>query len=527
MNQGFAISLIIVTLCMTIITLVIGMGHRSKPTRAYEAGYIGIAIAFTLFLGQGKTNPWIGTVLANMCMLASYGLLVYGIRLFSGKGTPWPPRFWIYLAIEAISFVAFSIVFDWFAARAMTASAGIIAWSAEFLSVVATDLEDIPRRFRIPVIAILLGFILFHNARIILLIWADYAEIIFMQPNTLTTVTFVMTLSFSLLWGGSLLILEMARIIAEKDRKTEELEQQALHDKLTGVFNRQSLDSTLKAEMDRQDRYRNALSLIMLDVDFFKRINDTFGYDAGDRVLVEIANRVYSSIRESDLLFRWGGEEFLILAPNTDKSGAATIAEKLRAEISGRKIGEAGAVTASFGVAERTVGESRDDWFSHVDKSLYAAKQNGRNRVETWTTDGRTPTSVIRIDWNRDWESGVRSIDEEHRRIVHLGNELINLSVSERPEEEVRSKTDELLECIRAHFESEEAILARAAYPGMESHRKIHEEYLRESAGVYADYVNHVCDPSILFNLVVDKIIIEHMIKEDSKYFPFVKNYVE
>jgi diguanylate cyclase (GGDEF)-like protein/hemerythrin-like metal-binding protein len=527
MNEGFAISLIIATLSLTLITLVMGTGRKSKPAMVYAAGYIGIAVAFALFLVQGKTSLWIGTVLPNLCMHIAYGLLVYGIRLFAGKKKPWATRFWVYIAIEMAIIISFSVVYSWYPARAVIASSGLIAWSAEFLAVVAMDLNDIPRRFRIPVIVILLGYILFHNVRILFVILTDFSENFFMQPSVLTTVTFVMSLTFTFLWGGSLFILDSARTLSEKDKKAEELEQQAIHDKLTGVFNRQSLDSTLKAEMDRQNRYRNALSLIMLDVDLFKSINDNFGHDEGDRILVEIANRVYSSIRECDLLFRWGGEEFLILAPNTDKAGAAKIAEKLREEISGEQIGPVGTVTASFGVAERTAGETRDDWFSHVDKAMYAAKQNGRNRVEIWEPNVRVPSSVIRIDWIKDWESGVRSIDTEHRLIVHLGNELINLSISESPNAYILKKIDELFSFIRTHFRNEEAILERVGYPELANHRNIHEECLREGKSVYRDYLNHVGNPSMFFNLLVNKIITEHMVKEDSKYFPFVKNYVE
>ena len=282
---------------------------------------------------------------------------------------------------------------------------------------VAADLDDIPRRFRIPVIVILLGYILFHNVRILFVILTDFSENFFMQPSVLTTITFIMTLTFTFLWGGSLFILDAARILAEKDKKAKELEQQAIHDKLTGVFNRQSLDSTLKAEMDRQDRYRNALSLIMLDVDLFKSINDNFGHDEGDRVLVEIANRIYSSIRECDLLFRWGGEEFLILVPNTDKAGAAIIAEKLRTEISGRQISAVGTVTASFGVAERSPEESRDDWFSHVDKSMYAAKQNGSQPRQDMGTE--RASSVVGYPRRLGQGLGVRRALDRHRAPSH------------------------------------------------------------------------------------------------------------
>jgi diguanylate cyclase (GGDEF)-like protein len=168
------------------------------------------------------------------------------------------------------------------------------------------------------------------------------------------------------------------------------LERQASTDALTGVLNRRALDRRLSDEVARARRYSLPFSLLLFDVDHFKRINDNFGHPAGDRVLVGLAQIVTATLRETDIFARYGGEEFMIVAPHTTRSGVADLAERVRKRIEShdfglRKEADASArvaVTASVGVA--TLGEQIDNVEKLVavaDKNLYRAKQEGRNRV--------------------------------------------------------------------------------------------------------------------------------------------------
>ena len=164
--------------------------------------------------------------------------------------------------------------------------------------------------------------------------------------------------------------------------KSRELEQLSITDPLTGMFNRMKFEELLQREIKRVQRSGECFSLIMLDVDNFKAINDTYGHQAGDSVLKDISGFLEASIREADSLGRWGGEEFLILCPNTSDKGAATLAEHLRRLIAARKPAAAGGVTCSFGVAEYRQGEGESQLLSRVDRAMYRAKKLGRNRVE-------------------------------------------------------------------------------------------------------------------------------------------------
>jgi diguanylate cyclase (GGDEF)-like protein len=164
------------------------------------------------------------------------------------------------------------------------------------------------------------------------------------------------------------------------------LRRQSVLDPLTGLFNRRYFDETLKRELARSRRMASPLSLVVLDVDHFKRVNDGFGHAAGDAVLRAIAQLVRQSIRDCDVACRYGGEELVILMPDCEQEDAARRAETLRADIAGAPpmMDGAGpeAVTASFGVAEYPLhGPDADALFWAADKALYKAKREGRNRV--------------------------------------------------------------------------------------------------------------------------------------------------
>jgi diguanylate cyclase (GGDEF)-like protein len=166
----------------------------------------------------------------------------------------------------------------------------------------------------------------------------------------------------------------------EKEKKA--LEKQAITDILTGVFNRKKLIDSLHAEINRTRRYKTPLSVIMFDIDHFKNINDLYGHDTGDDVLKEIVGIVSENIRENDILVRWGGEEFLILAPETNIYHARLLADKLRLMIKGFEFARVGNISGSFGVTQFREDDDMDSFIKRVDVSLYKAKKGGRDKVE-------------------------------------------------------------------------------------------------------------------------------------------------
>jgi diguanylate cyclase (GGDEF)-like protein len=162
----------------------------------------------------------------------------------------------------------------------------------------------------------------------------------------------------------------------------QQLEFAAHHDQLTGALNRYSYSIALDHEIKRSRRYGSPLALLLFDIDNFKAVNDTHGHKAGDSVIEEIAYIVKGQIRDSDSLSRVGGEEFAVIAAESDRGRAAAMAEKLRGLIQEHRFRPAGRVTVSFGVAALRPDDTADTLFRRADAALYRAKEGGRNRVE-------------------------------------------------------------------------------------------------------------------------------------------------
>jgi len=151
-------------------------------------------------------------------------------------------------------------------------------------------------------------------------------------------------------------------------------------DALTGIYNRKKIDQVIEQEYERGSRYGVPFSLLLIDIDHFKAVNDHYGHQIGDKVLIEFARILRKNIRKIDLLGRWGGEEFLIVCANTDGAQALLLADKLRKKVENHIFPEVGHKTMSIGIAEYKKDESIEHLFNKVDKALYLAKESGRNQ---------------------------------------------------------------------------------------------------------------------------------------------------
>lgn len=160
-----------------------------------------------------------------------------------------------------------------------------------------------------------------------------------------------------------------------------ELESMSATDPLTGAWNRLHLERMIEVEISRARRSGLPVSLILLDIDHFKQVNDVHGHLTGDAVLREIVGRIRERIRDSDVLFRWGGDEFVVLATSVGYLGGAALAKGLCQIITDRPFAKVGPITVSLGVTEYMRGENAEKWFRRTDDALYAAKAAGRNRM--------------------------------------------------------------------------------------------------------------------------------------------------
>jgi len=313
-------------------------------------------------------------------------------------------------------------------------------------------------------------------------------------------------------------------LVATYQEHREKTRVMLTYDKLTGCFNRTFGMAVIEKEIKSAERYNHSLSLLMLDIDNFKKVNDSFGHLVGDIVLKSIAGIVGGLVRKTDSVIRLGGEEFLIVLPETDVVAAVKVAEKIRNVLEEHLHPIAGKVTVSFGVSERMLNEIFPRWYDRTDAALYQAKKAGRNRVVAASNKYSSDFAPIKLEWNSEWESGNREIDAQHRKLLLLGNKLIDMSISKVTNDLMIKNLDLLVEEVTAHFAHEEQILAKLDYPQYEVHANIHKGLIVKAKYLKETYSAGEVKPADLFSFIVSELVLEHMLIEDVKFFSFLKN---
>jgi diguanylate cyclase (GGDEF)-like protein/hemerythrin-like metal-binding protein len=309
-----------------------------------------------------------------------------------------------------------------------------------------------------------------------------------------------------------------------------ELERLSSTDRLTGAWNRAHLDRVVESELNRSMRSRQPVSLILLDIDHFKRVNDTFGHQTGDSVLRELVQIIKTHIRAADSLFRWGGEEFVVLASSAGYRGAAVMAEALRSKVERHSFDTAGPVTISLGVSEHFAAESAETWFGRVDAALYVAKHGGRNRIsvdqhgssDLWALE--KGAAVVSLTWLEAYECGEPTIDREHRELFELGNELIAASIAKDASlASIKSALDRLLAHVVQHFADEEALLAQHGYKRLATHKQAHAGLLARAGELKASAEAGKATLGDIVNFLANDVVARHLFVADLDFYPLFK----
>jgi polar amino acid transport system substrate-binding protein len=165
------------------------------------------------------------------------------------------------------------------------------------------------------------------------------------------------------------------------EEKNKELEKLSITDKLTNIYNRRKIEELLQNEINRSERFHHSFGVAILDIDHFKKVNDTFGHQAGDKVLIELSKILRTQIRKTDFVGRFGGEEFVIICPESDIEGVYRVLESIRKEIENYDFKEMGQITASFGMSMLKEKDTIESLLKRADVALYQAKSSGRNKV--------------------------------------------------------------------------------------------------------------------------------------------------
>ncbi|NMG77051.1 diguanylate cyclase [Aromatoleum diolicum] len=317
---------------------------------------------------------------------------------------------------------------------------------------------------------------------------------------------------------------------AELLRALEQMERLAYTDRLTGAWNRRHLEDAALLEMSRAERHGHPAALLVLDIDHFKDINDHFGHAVGDYVLVELVRCIRSDIRRADTITRWGGEEFIVLAPDTPLHEAEQLAQKLCARVAATQLSSARQVTISVGVAEYQCGEGFDHWLSRADRAMYRAKSSGRNGViadpqSAFRADGaRAACSPVQLVWRDAYRSGDATVDRQHRQLFDHANRLLQAVMTHAPREQILDALRLLVDDIAAHFADEERLHAEISFPGRHAHAVEHARLLEKAAHLF----NRACGDDDLpvaevFHFLAYEVVAQHLVGADRHYFPYLE----
>ncbi|SMF36791.1 PAS domain S-box-containing protein/diguanylate cyclase (GGDEF) domain-containing protein/hemerythrin-like metal-binding domain protein [Desulfovibrio gilichinskyi] len=323
--------------------------------------------------------------------------------------------------------------------------------------------------------------------------------------------------------------------ITRRKQLEEELTRFAKEDFLTKIANRRYFIDHATREMTRGDRFHEPQALLMLDIDHFKDVNDTYGHDVGDTVLIALADCCKKELRSFDVLGRLGGEEFGVLLINIDSKLAHSIAERLRKGIEKLIVQTAkGPVTFTVSIGLTTFQGGGNDLESRlklVDRALYRAKNSGRNCVVTLVHGEKnfagdsSRTSFISLVWKKEYESGNSTIDNQHRKLFILANDLLSVIITGGPDEEVSAISRELITHTVKHFHDEDIIFRKTKFPLADEHSRIHNSLVEDMRKLVVNFQNANASTGELFDFLAGKVVAEHMLTEDKKFFPYLSDH--
>lgn len=312
--------------------------------------------------------------------------------------------------------------------------------------------------------------------------------------------------------------------ITELQRLREELERRACTDPLTSLANRGHFEQIANHHLARARRSGESLTLLVMDLDHFKRINDTHGHPAGDLVLRGVAAQLQQLVRRCDLVGRIGGEEFAILLPNTAAHAAVVLAERLRQCLSEQRFTLTGGtqlgVTVSIGVAALIPDDTEfEPLFERADQALYRAKAAGRNQVASMQDmhpahDGAS----LRLHWKRSFASGQPEIDREHRELFDRANALLEFALADAPIAAVADALERLLNHVIHHFAHEEAILRQHGYADLERHAEQHRLLTERALALRAQVDTGDLSVGELVQFLAVEVVARHMLRDDRAF---------
>ncbi len=380
MNAGITVDIRTIFLIQVFVNLVIGLAMwlTTRGRYQYKLGYfVGLflsqAVIQLLLFFRGILPDFVTIVIANTLLVSSYNLGYLGYCEFFHRRVNW----WLVYPPVVVTFILFWVYLDNFSMRAtLLALISMLQYGIQFFLVLSVKETAVQRSKPI----LLTGY------GLTILLFIIRGAYLILVPGGFTNI-------FDSVWANSftffatiptIILIAMGLLLMVSDRLLDENRELATRDSLTHIFNRRTFNDLAHRELARAERYNHYTSLLILDIDHFKQVNDTYGHPIGDEALIHLVQIIKKSVRMQDLYGRYGGEEFIILLAETPLSEAFEIAERLREKIENSSLHIQNHIikmTVSIGIATAR-GEDKptlEDLISGADEAMYAAKKAGRN----------------------------------------------------------------------------------------------------------------------------------------------------
>lgn len=480
--------------------------------RPLTAAFALHAAAYVLLGLRGMIPDMLSIVLANMMIAGVYSLLLAALARFQQVRLA---HIWLWCPALAAG-ALFGFFIDDFNARVACGSLVVGTVCIRLLSMLFAGFRRTPGRGQyLLVISFILNLLVLSLRLIVSLGSMEMLK----QITDSSFSQFALYISAFV----SMTLLGTGFVLMAKESAEAQAQQLAMQDRLTGCWTRFHVEALTRREMLRLRRYATPLSLILIDLDFFKQVNDSHGHLVGDAVLQAFAARVKTCIRDTDVLGRWGGEEFIVVLPSSGFATTAQIAERIRAEVMLSPLHAGISVTASLGFSSCQSTDTWEDWLGRADMALYRAKSAGRNRVESEMPLGypgdAVPVmgSLVQLVWQDEYLSGVEEIDTQHRELFVQANRLLAQMEGKSGEVSMGHEIRLFIASMRKHMESEEALLARNGCPELNAHALLHEHLVERALQLLENYECKQLDIGDLLHFVVYELTAQHLVLEDGK----------
>lgn len=521
MLQDLHVPTMFLTIIFACVSLALSIGwvtwrNNDDGLRSWAAALCLQAVGYSLLSGEELLPVETGSLIASTMIALSYSCFLRALTVFRDRPVE-PALLWGPPAILAVILLALPGAG---ATRVGIASAVYLLQSGIIGAYLIRHRRCFPARGRNLILFTLAMIVAMRVSRTAISLLSPEHVSEGLTPSTMQSVTYLTVFA-------ALILISNGFVMMSKERSDERLKTVALKDRLTGCWNRIRIEEAGRQEMARLKRYGHPATLIIVDLDHFKAINDRFGHGAGDEVLKAFADIARTMVRTTDIVGRWGGEEFIVILPLTGFPEAVATAERIRVGLESHTFAFASGckITASFGVATCLSTDNWADWLERADRALYRAKTAGRNRVDAEglaVEEGFSPgpdARILQLFWRPAYESGHALLDEQHRALFEDANQLLRLST------EIDGK-DRILACcavlachVKSHFADEECIIGRQGYLHQTEHRDMHTHLVERFAMMISLFEENRIGTPELAHFVAHEVVAQHMLIEDRKFF--------